>query len=74
MIWLVECLLLVVRRAGVAAFDVFVVEDFVPLLFHAEGHLAGVARMDAVVAGRAGEERRRVFHSLFHVVVRRVPS
>ena len=39
--------LLVVGGAAVAAFDVFVVEHVVALLFHFRDHFAGVARMDA---------------------------
>ena len=44
------------------------------LLEHARGHLAGVARVHAVVAGGGGEQHRRVVNVLLHVLVGRIPA
>src|SRR5689334_11768676 len=60
----------VVGGPAVTAFDVLVVDDVVALLLEPGDHLAGVAGVDAVVAGGSGEERAGVLHVLRGVVVR----
>ena len=42
------------------------------LFLHACHHLAGMARMHAVIAGRCSEQHRWIAHVLAHVLVRRI--
>ena len=54
------------------AFDVFVVERSFARVQHFRHHFARVAGMDAVVAGRGGEQHRRVVFRRVKAVVGRV--
>ena len=54
------CPLLVVGRAGVASFNVFVEEHIGTRLIHFRNHGARVGGVHAVVARGGGEEDRRV--------------
>src|SRR5699024_1575371 len=67
-------LLRVVRGAGVPALGVLVVLHVVPGGLQGGGHLARVAGVHAVVAGRGGHEHRWVatFRGGCHVLVGRV--
>src|ERR1700761_2959885 len=64
--------LLVVRGAGVSALDVLVVEDLMICGLQGRRHLAGVARMHAVVSGGGGHQHRRVVSRRRNIMVGRI--
>ena len=65
-----EGFLLVVGRASVTTFDVFVIDYIVPHRLHLGHHLTGVSGMHTIVARRGDKKRTGISRLFVHVVIR----